>query len=153
HAIGKVQTLQDAVEPLAMRDRNLKPVKQRYETAFSLYQVSDGLASEFICDPDRAFDKFNSARADGTAARYSGYFASAFRLKAPKAKSDAVTLIWRKEGKYWKVISWDVEPEEAATGNTPDTRRRRKPKASSPTEMQSGADPAFLHASHDFLNS
>jgi len=37
-AIGKVNTLQDAVEPLSLHDRNPKPVKQRYQTAFSLYQ-------------------------------------------------------------------------------------------------------------------
>src|SRR5215469_795620 len=42
--IGKVNTLAEAVEPLSLHNQNLKPVKQRYETAFSLYQVANGLA-------------------------------------------------------------------------------------------------------------
>jgi len=152
-AVGKVGALQDAAEPLTLQDQELRPVKQRYEAVFSLYQVSNGLASEFMCDPDRAFDDFNSARAHGTAAKYSGYFASAFRLKAAKTKSDAVTLIWRKEGKYWKVIAWDVEPEEARSGKLPDTRRQRKLAAPSSAQKESGANSEFLRASHDFLHS
>src|SRR5262249_55182914 len=58
--IGKVSSLQEAVEPLRLQDPNAKPVKHRYETAFSLAQVSNGLASDFFCDPHRAFDYFNT---------------------------------------------------------------------------------------------
>jgi len=151
--IGKVRTLQDAVEPFSLHDQSLKPVKQRYETAFSLYQVSNGQAAEFICDPERAFDDFNKMRAEGTTSKYGSYFASTFRLRGPKGKSDAVTLLWRKEGRYWKVIAWDVEPEEASPGKIPDMRRRREVTKAGPAETQASADPAFVHASHDFLYS
>jgi hypothetical protein len=41
-AIGKVKTLEDAVEPLSLHDQNLKPVKPHYQTVFVLYQVSNG---------------------------------------------------------------------------------------------------------------
>ena len=151
--MGKVNTLQDAVEPLRLHDQNLKPVKQRQETAFSLYQVSNGLAAEFICDPERAFDDFDKMRAEGSASKYGSYFASVFRLKGRKAKSDAVTLLWGKEGKYWKVLAWDVEPEEATSGKTPDMRRRRVPAKTRSPEIQMSADPEFVQASHDFLHS
>jgi len=151
--IGKVNTLQQAVEPLGLHDQNLRLVKQRYETAFSLYQVSNGLATEFICDPEVAFDDFNEMRAEGSTSKYGGYFTSVFRLKGPKAKSDAVTLLWRKEGQYWKVIAWDVEPEEATPGKTPDMRRRRAAAKTGSTETRSSADPEFVHASRDFLHS
>src|SRR5215472_9540026 len=92
--MGKVNTLQDAVEPLSLHDQNLRPAKQRHGTSFSLYQVSNGLAADFICDPERAFDDFNKMRAEGSASKYGSYFASVFRLKGPKAKSDAVTVLW-----------------------------------------------------------
>src|SRR5215471_5878859 len=151
--IGKVNTLADAVEPLSLHDQNLKPVKQRYETAFSLYQVSNGLAAEFICDPERAFDDFDKMRAEGSMNKYGSYFASVFRLKGPKTKSDAVTVLWKKEGKYWKVIAWDVEPEESTPGKTPDLRRRHAAAKARPVEMQINADPEFVHASRDFLHS
>jgi len=151
--IGKVNTLQGAVEPLTLHDRHLKPVKQRYETAFVLYQVSNGQAAEYMCDPDRAFDDFDKMRAEGAANKYGTYFASVFRLKRPKAKSDAVTLLWRKAGKYWKVIAWDVEPEEATPDKIPDMRRRRAAAKAGPAETQASADPEFVHASRDFLHS
>lgn len=152
-AIGKVNTLQDAVEPLSLHDRNLKPVKQRYQTAFSLYRVSNGLAADFICDPERAFEDFNKMRAEGSESKYGNYFASVFRLKRAKAKSDAVTLLWRKEGKYWRVNAWDVEPEEATPSETPDMRRGRTAAKAGPTNVQTSVDPEFVHASRDFLHS
>jgi hypothetical protein len=152
-AIGKVNTLQDAAEPLNLTDQNLKPVKQRYEKAFALYQVSNGQAAEYICDPERAFDDFDNMRAQGSTSKYGIYFASVFRLKTPKPKSDAVTLLWRKEGKYWKVIAWDVEPEEATPDKTPDTRRQRAVAKAVPPETQVSADPQFVHASRDFLHT
>jgi len=151
--MGKVNTLEDAIEPLSLHDQNLRPAKQRHGTSFSLYQVSNGLAAEFICDPERAFEDFNKMRAEGSASKYGSYFASVFRLKGRKAKSDAVTLLWGKEGKYWKVIAWDVEPEEATPGKTPDMRRRRVPAKTGSPETQMSADPEFVRASHDFLHS
>jgi hypothetical protein len=155
-AIGKVNTLQDAVEPISLHDQNLKTVKHPYRTAFSLYQVSNGLAAELLCDPERAFDDFDKVRVEGSTRRYGSYFAAAFRLKGPKGKSDAITLLWRKEGKYWKVIAWDVEPEEAIPGKVPDMRRQRTARAvtkAAPAEPLPSADPEFVRASHDFLHS
>ena len=152
-AIGNVKTLQEAVEPIRLHDQHLKPVKQPYRAAFSLYQVSNALATELLCDPERAFDDFDKMRVEGSTSKYGSYFASAFRLKGLKGKSDAITLLWRKEGKYWKVIAWDVEPEEATPGKVPDTRRRRAAAKAPRAETQIRADPQFVHASHDFLHS
>ena len=152
-AIGKVNTLQDAIEPISLRDQNLKPLKHPYRTAFSLYQVSNGLAAEFLCDPESAFEDFDKMRVQGSTRKYGSYFASAFRLKGPKGKSDAITLLWRKEAKYWKVIAWDVEPEEVTPGKVPDIRRRRAAAKTVPAETQISADREFVHASRDFLHS
>ena len=149
--IGKVNTLQDAVEPLGLHDRDLKPVKHPYEKAFALYQVSNGEAAEYICDPDRAFDDFDKMRAARSRNRYGGYFASVFRLKAPKTRSDTITLLWSKEGKYWKVIAWDVEPEDGSPSKTPDMRRRFTATKAAPDTIR--ADPEFVRASRDFLHS
>lgn len=151
--LGKVSTLQDAIEPISLRDQNLKLVKQPYRTAFSLYQVSNGLAADFLCDPEKAFEKFDKDRVKGTTGKYGSYFATAFRLKGPKAKSDAITLLWQREGKYWKVIAWDLEPEESAAGKAPDMRRRRAATNVSPVETHASPDSAFVHASRDFLHS
>src|SRR5215472_575894 len=142
--MGRANALEDAVEPVSLHDPQLKPVKHRHGQAFSLYQVSNGLAAEFVCDPERAFDDFEKMRAKGSTSRYGAYFASVFRLKAPKAKGkpDAVILLWTKEGKYWKVIAWEVEPEEATPGKTPDLRRRRATAKARPAEIQARPAPS-----------
>jgi hypothetical protein len=136
-----------------LHDQNLKLLKHPYRTAFSLYQVSNGLAVEFLCDPERAFEDFDKLRVERSARKYEGYFATAFRLKGPKAKSDAITLLWRKEAKYWKVIAWDLEPEQATPGKVPDVRRRRTTAKTVPAQTQISADRDFVHASRDFLHS
>src|SRR5262249_16629323 len=130
-ALGKVARLQDAVKPANLNDRTIKPIKQPYETTFSLYQISNSTATDFQCDPENAYNDFDKARVSKTAGKYGSYFLSVFRLKAPKGKSDAITLLWTKEGKYWKVVAWDFEPEEAAPGAMPDIRRRQAIAAAS----------------------
>ena len=39
--------------------------------------------------------------------------AAIFRLKPPGENGQTITLLWTKDGNYWKVVSWDVEPEDA----------------------------------------
>ena len=150
-AIGKVVNVQDAVEPAILHNKEIKPVKQPYATEFSLYELSNAAAADFECDPEKAFDEFDQARVSGKAKKSSGSFASVFRLKAPKEKSDTITLIWAKEGKYWKIVAWEVEPEEAKPGVTPDIRRRSPVAKVQPAKTKMKADPAVEQASHDFL--
>ncbi|MEA2544115.1 MAG: hypothetical protein QOH35_5481, partial [Acidobacteriaceae bacterium] len=109
-AVGTVTSLQAAVQSASLDERDIKPVKQPNAATFSLYQVSNGVAADFECDPAKAFDDFDSSRVSGTAAKYGQYFAAVFRLKARGGKSDAITLLWTKEGKYWRVVAWEIEP-------------------------------------------
>jgi hypothetical protein len=154
HAIGKVASLQEAVQPSSLNDREIKPVKQPYAATFALYQLPNGVAADFECDPEKAFDEFDQARVSGKTKKYGSYFASVFRLKAPKGKSDAITLVWAKDGTYWKVVSWEVEPEEAKPGAMPDTRRGQTVAAASrPLKAKLKADPGVVKASHDFLHT
>ena len=152
--LGKVASLPDAAKPSTLQGEGLKLVKQSNGVAFSIYQVSNSAAADFECDPDRAFSDFDKARVSGTGGKSGQYFASVFRLKALKGKSDTITFLWTKEGKYWKVVAWEVEPEEQAPGAMPDTRRRKMAAAATATpKVKTAADPAFLQASHDFLHA
>ena len=151
--LGKVSSLNDAVKPATLDQPAFKLTKQPYATSFSLYQVPNGVAAEFECDPENAYDDFDRARVSKTAGAYGSYFVSSFRLKAPKGKSDAITLLWTKEGKYWKVVAWEFEPEETKPGTMPDTRRRKTVAAAAAPKAYDKADPDFLHSSQDFLRS
>ena len=151
--LGKVASLQNAVQPASLDGPTLKLMKLSKANVFSLYQVTNAVAAEFECDPNNAYADFDKSRISKKAGNYGSYFLSAFRLKEPKGKSDAIILLWAKEGKYWKVVAWEIEPEEATPGFMPDTRRRQAVAVATTAKAYSNIDPAFLHASHDFLHS
>ncbi len=149
--IGKPAKLQDAVNASPLNDPSLKPIKQNYGTIFALYQVPDGVAADFECDPERAFADYDKSRIAGSRTKYGRYFASVFHLKATQGKGDTVTLLWAKDGNYWKVVSWDVEPEDGKPDAAPDTRRSTT-VAVAPGPRATG-DSDFLHAANQFLHS
>jgi hypothetical protein len=152
-AVGKVTSLQGAVEPANLVERDIKPIRQPYLATFSLYRVPNGEAADFECDSAKAYEDFDSSRVSGTAGKYGQYFAAVFRLKSAGRKSDVITLLWTKEDKYWRVAAWQIEPEESKPGVIPDTRRRNPVVASAPAKTPVRADPAMLEAAHDFLHT
>jgi hypothetical protein len=151
--MGKPASLEAVVKPAPIQDPSLKPIKQRYGNVFALYQVPEGVAADFECDPDRAFRDFDSARISGKTKKVGRYFASVFQLKPAKGRGDTLTMLWTKEGNYWKVVAWDVEPDDAKPDATPDTRRARSSVVSAAPQPHVHADSDFLHASDQFLRA
>lgn len=148
--IGKPSTLQNAVQPAPLADPSLLPIKHPYAAAFGLYQVPNGKAADFDCDPERAFDDYDQARVSRTGTKYGRYYASVFQLKPIEGRGDTVTMLWTKEGNYWKIISWDIEPEDAKPEAVPDTREH----ATAPIpEAQINGDAELLRSSQKFLKS
>jgi hypothetical protein len=147
-AIGKPANLQDAVAPYPLNDSRLKPVKQQYGNLFSMYAVPNGVAPEFECDDQRALKDFEAARLTGIKKKYNRYYAAVFRLEQPPETGQIITLLWTKEGAYWKVVAWDAEPEDAMPLKIPDTRRD---VITDFPETNTKGDSALLQASDDFL--
>jgi hypothetical protein len=156
-AIGPVTAPAQVVRPESLQGRDIKAMKQPYMTTFALYQVSNGVAADFECDPDQAYDEQEKSRASRTEGKQGNYFASVFRLKGAKSTSDAITLLWAKESKVWKIVAWQVEPDKSKPGATPDTRRGVGITAAGPEKAKATAkvkaDPAVLQATHDFLHT
>ena len=148
-SLGKPASLQSVVKTGTLDDSRLKLVKQQYGNIFTVYSVPDGVAPEFECDDQRALKDFENARITGKKNKYSRYYASVLRLKPSHGPGQLITLLWSKEGAYWKVISWDMEPEDAKPQDIPDTRKA----ATAQAEEHASGDPAFLRASNDFLNA
>lgn len=145
--LGKPDKLQDAVAAGQLNDARLKMVKQ-YGNLFTIYAVPDGVAPEFECDEARAWKDFEATRLTGVKKKYKNYYASVVLLKQPHETGQIVTLLWTKEGAYWKVVSWDAEPEDAKPQNVPNTRRDEITEF---PEQQIKGDAALLQASEDFL--
>ena len=147
-ALGTPAKLQDAVVATKVDDTRLKAVKQQYGNLFTVYAVPDGVAPEFECDDQRALKDFEDARVTGMKKKYNRYYASVFRLEQPPEVGQVITLLWTKEGSYWKIVSWDAEPEDAKPQSAPDVRGTQTAEA---PEGHTKADAALLQASHDFL--
>ena len=147
-AIGKPAKLQDAIAPYQLNDSRLKPVKQQYGNLFTMYAVPNGVAPEFECDEQRALKDFEDARLTGIKKKYNSYYASVLRLQQPHETGQIITLLWTKEGNYWKVVAWDAEPEDAQPQKIPDTRRDVITEF---PETHAKGDAALLQASEDFL--
>lgn len=148
-ALGKPAKLQDVLAASSLDDKRLKPMKQQYANLFTLYAVPNGIAPEFECDETRAMKDFENARLTGVKQKYSSYYASVMRLHQPDAAGQIITVLWTKEGNYWKAVSWATEPEGSKPRAIPDTR---KATAETPEEEMKG-DAALIEASQQFLRS
>ncbi len=148
-ALGKPAKLQDVVVAFPIDDSRLKQMKQQYANLFALYAVPNGVAPEFECDEQRALKDFENARLTGVKQKYNRYYASVMRLHQPQQAGQVITILWTKEGNYWKAVSWTTEPEDAKPRAIPDTR---KATAEMPEEQMKG-DAALIQASHQFLRT
>jgi hypothetical protein len=149
--MGKPVSLQAAIQPAPLSDPGARPVKQKYGDVFALYQMTAVLAADFECDPEQAFKDYENSTTSEPKAKTGRYFGSVFKLKPKQGKGDTVTMVWTREGKYWKVIAWDVEPDGSKPDAVPDTRRRATTATVAPSQMQ--GDAALLQGSDQFLHA
>jgi hypothetical protein len=150
-SLGSVSKLGEAVKPATLEKQGTKPLKQPYSATFAVYELPNAVAAEFDCDPERGFEEFDKSRVAGTTGKPSGYFAAVFRVQTSAETSDPIALVWSKEGKYWKVVAWDMESAGTKAKATPDLRRQAS--AAKATKENVKADPALLQATHDFLHT
>jgi hypothetical protein len=146
--MGKPAHLQTAVVASPVTDPAFQPIKQRFNKTFALYQISNALAAQYECDPERAFKDYDSARVTKKKSKSGRYFASVFQLKPPHGEDDTITMLWTREGKLWKIVAWDLERGDSKRAAVPDTRPAPKPIV----EERITGDAGFLQASHKFLS-
>lgn len=114
---------------------------------FVLYDVREDLAEQFNCvnqlDPGAISPKAARSQAFGK------YVGAVFRLKAGRETGETVVTVWAKEGGYWKLISYDVEPE-LEKYRIPNLTPAAVAAAPGPTYVQ--GDPGLIRAGVDFLD-
>ena len=106
--VGQLGDVSKAV-PLEGTGVRSKLVQQSYEGQFALYDIREDTAEQFKCvnrlDATQISSKAASSKAFGK------YYGAVFQLGA-KADAQRTTLatLWARDGKGWKVISYDVDP-------------------------------------------
>ena len=139
HAVGKIQDLRQVVEPETVGNPRLRVVQHERSDLFVLYDVPEDLALQFDCA------RRNSPEADEPmeqSDRYGRDFGTVFRLKTTAGKKGGeVILLWAKEDKYWKIVSYRIDPGVRELGDVPDLR----PKVELTLQKMTG-DPDLLAA-------
>ena len=106
--VGQLGDISTAV-PLEGTGARSKVVQHPYQGQFALYDVREDAAEQFKCvnrlDPTLISPKAAASKAFGK------YYGAVFRL-GTKDGADQTTLatLWTREGKSWKLISYDVDP-------------------------------------------
>jgi hypothetical protein len=103
---GTVNSVADVFEPADTGSQALKPTKNAYASEFGLMSVPADMAADEECVA--ISDKDSSKRPKEK------YFSTAFRGKKGDSRSKVVSLLWTKEGDYWKIIAIRIEDSSDA---------------------------------------
>ena len=107
--IGKLSSLSDAVVGVAVSSERLKVIQQPHHSTFVLYDVREDLAEEFKC-----VNRLDSSQVSPKALKsksFGKYVGALFAIKRKEQTGSMVATLWQREGDYWKLISYDVDPE------------------------------------------
>jgi hypothetical protein len=148
--VGKVAKLSDVSTGVRVSGPRGKVIPQPNESEFILYDVREDLAEQMKCanqlDPSLVSAKASQSNAFGK------YVGAVFKLKAPGQEGKTIAALWAKEDKFWKLISYDVDPQferyrapdAAATGAAP--------AVVVPAMTYVAGDKDLTRAATDFLN-
>src|SRR5690606_14147291 len=104
-----------------------------------IYDVPDDIAARFDCE-----SRLTPGAPAKTSRTYGRYFGTTFRIAGP-VKGTSIALLWAREDGYWKIVSWQTEPEPAETPPPP------APPALEVVRIK--GDPALVQAAKDFLDT
>ena len=150
-ALGAPAKLEDVVENVKpWAPPRLKPVKNGYESDFSLFAVPDDIAASRDCTELYASELIDLVKAKEPSKGYGDYFASVFRAKAGPSKGNTVYFLWTKEDEHWKIVSLTVADE--ADPKVIPTAAPALAKAETKQERVKG-DPKAIEAAQKFLSA
>jgi hypothetical protein len=145
-AMGEVNRLEDVAVGVRLPEPRLRVIEQPFHSQFVLYDVPEDIALAFQCgredDPEALVKKDISQN-------YGKYFGSVLRLTTPKGEGGTLALLWAREDKFWKIVSYKVEEQIRAAAALPDMR---PPLATSVAERVAG-DPGFVAASYKLIET
>lgn len=144
--IGEVASLEEATVGVRIVDPSLRAMENPHHAQFVLYEVADDLATSFECiNRTEAVSRTTTSRPR----RFGNYFGSIFYIQGP-VKGATLALLWEKENGTWKIVSYELEPEEA----DPDTPDLRPTEPTETVEIKrTDGDARFITVTEDFLRS
>ena len=105
-SIGTVNSVADVFNPANKWSQALKDAKNEYASEFLLVTVPADMEPDERCVAARSDDPGNRPKEK--------YFATAFRVKQGDSRNKVMTLLWAKEGDYWKITAIRLEDSSDA---------------------------------------
>ena len=137
-ALGAGRSLEQLIVGTRLTLAGLRVVQQPHHARFVIYQVPDDIAAAFDCESRLTLgDPAKVLRA------YGRYFGATFYIDG--RRDFPLSLLWARDGAYWKIVSWRV----GAEGDT--TPAPEAPPA--PPVARIAADLTFVKAARSFLDS
>lgn len=139
-ALGPRTSLEGLVVGVRLTTSGLRLVEQPHHAQFVVYAVPDDIAAAFDCESQYSLGGRDSARR-----AYGNYFGATFYIKGPRLPT-SLALLWQQDGGYWRIVSWQTEPE--GESDMPDSA---PPPVAAPLRID--ADAGLVQAAHQFLES
>ena len=140
--LGPRTSLEGAAVGVRLTMPALRVVTQPYQSRFVIYSIPDDVAAGFDCASRHTPGDNRKVQR-----KYGKYFGATFYIDVPGGKDHSLALLWAQEAGYWKIVSWQAEPE----GD--DAPQLAAPPTVAPAAARSPADAALVDAARGFLDS
>jgi hypothetical protein len=100
-SIGAANSVANVFEPAGKWSQALKEAKNAYASEFLLVTVPTDIEPDERCAPALSEDSGNQSKEK--------YFATIFRGKQGDSRNKVMTLLWAREGDYWKITAIRLE--------------------------------------------
>ncbi len=138
-ALGRHDSLEGLTIGVRWTIPGLRAVSQPHHAQFVIYDVPDDIAARFDCE-----NRLTPGPPPRTPRAYGQYYGTTFRIAGP-ARGTSIALLWARENGYWKIVSWQTEPEP---DETPDP-----PAPPAPEVVRIESDPALVRTARDFMDT
>jgi hypothetical protein len=138
-AIGPHASLEGLSTGVPLTIPGTKAVRHADQALFALYEVGSDVAVRFDCA-----SRMTPGSAATRPAAAGEHFGTVFRI-AGSRKNASIALLWAKENGYWKIVSWQAEPDG--------DRTPLPPAPAEPAAVRVKADLTLVHAAKGFADA
>jgi hypothetical protein len=138
-ALGPHTSLEGLITGVRFTTPGLRVVPQPHHAQYVIYDVADDVAARFDCA-----SRLTPGPPPKESHEYGHHFGTTFRVVGPRTAA-SIALLWAKEDGYWKIVSWQMEPD---ADETP-----APPAPPTPVIVRIKADLRLVNAAKSFLDA
>ena len=138
-ALGPHASLEGLTTGVRFSTPGLRVVPHPHQGQYVIYDVTDEVAARFDCA-----SRLTPGSPAKVSHEYGHHFGTTFRVIGPR-KAASIALLWAREDGYWKIVSWQTEPDADATP--------APPAPPTPAVVRIKADLLLVNAAKSFLEA